>query len=178
MSSFFKRFFSKPPRTTFEGLRDGYGTIDAVVGTTKVVYAVGTLGPATAARAALQSFTHDTDLAILKDKVNMLEDRNLPQVHCNACKDNSTFDSRKSLTEYFGTIHDKAHKLCGEKLLCKEPIYPKHEIHICISFGVSRINRNELRRKRRRRRTRREWEGGRRTRRSKRLEYAGSLGIG
>lgn len=87
MSSFFKRFFSKPPRTTFEGLRDGYGTIDAVVRTTKAVYAVGTLGPAAAARAALQSFTQDTDLAILKDKVNMLVDRNLPQVlplHFNA----------------------------------------------------------------------------------------------
>lgn len=66
------------------------------------------------------------------------------KVHCNACKDNSTFDSKKSLTEHFGTIHDKAHKLCGEKLLCKEPIYPKHEIHICISYGVSRINKNAL----------------------------------
>ncbi|BBG98246.1 hypothetical protein Prudu_007598 [Prunus dulcis] len=63
------------------------------------------------------------------------------------CKGNSSFDNRKSLTEHFDTIHDKTHKLCGEKLLCKEPVYPKHEIHICIPYGVSRINKNELKKK-------------------------------
>ncbi|VVA10969.1 Hypothetical predicted protein [Prunus dulcis] len=68
----------------------------------------------------------------------------LAQVHC---KGNSSFDNRKSLTEHFDTIHDKTHKLCGEKLLCKEPVYPKHEIHICIPYGVSRINKNELKKK-------------------------------
>ncbi|KAI5346908.1 hypothetical protein L3X38_014787 [Prunus dulcis] len=68
----------------------------------------------------------------------------LAQVHC---KGNSSFDNRKSLTEHFDTIHDKTHKLCGEKLLCKESVYPNHEIHICIPYGVSRINKNELKKK-------------------------------
>ncbi|CAL9008528.1 unnamed protein product, partial [Prunus brigantina] len=63
------------------------------------------------------------------------------------CKGNSSFDNRKSLTEHFDTIHDKTHKLCGEKLLCKEPVYPKHETHICIPSGVSRINKNEIKKK-------------------------------
>ncbi|KAI5346893.1 hypothetical protein L3X38_014772 [Prunus dulcis] len=34
-----------------------------------------------------------------------------------------------------------------KRFIAKEPVYPKHEIHICIPYGVSRINKNELKKK-------------------------------
>ncbi|KAH0983678.1 hypothetical protein GBA52_010855 [Prunus armeniaca] len=67
----------------------------------------------------------------------------VPIVHCNACKDNDLFDKRKSLTNHFAIAHVKTHKLCCEKMLYKELIYPKHEPHVCIPFGAPRINKHK-----------------------------------
>ncbi|KAL6286886.1 hypothetical protein ACE6H2_011276 [Prunus campanulata] len=65
----------------------------------------------------------------------------IPIVHCNVCKDNDLFDKRKGLTDHFATAHVKTRKLCGEKVFCKEPIYPKHEPHVCIPSGAPCINK-------------------------------------
>lgn len=69
------------------------------------------------------------------------------KVHCNACKYDNSFEKRQGLTDHFGVAHEKTHKLCGERVLCKEPVYPKHEPHVCIPSEVPRINKNELKKK-------------------------------
>ncbi|KAI5346827.1 hypothetical protein L3X38_014706 [Prunus dulcis] len=77
MSSFIRRILTKPKSLTnaFEKFRNGYSAVDAVAGTSKVVYTVATLGPMAAAAAAWKAFKYESDSAVLEERVKKLEDK-------------------------------------------------------------------------------------------------------
>lgn len=76
MTSFIRRFLSKPNSVTtaFQSFKNLYGAVDAVAGTSKVVYTVATLGPMAAAAAAWKTFKYQSDSALLEERVKKLED--------------------------------------------------------------------------------------------------------